>query len=225
MVRVRVSLPRPVKIIMRICSSCLIEKELSEFNRNNYSPDGRQSKCRDCVSIRFKAYYDIKLKKPPKAVEILPDGMKRCGRCVEVQELSNYNKDGSRPDGLAYRCKICAREAYRNFYYSRHEENKENDRNRLRRRNRMVNYGCQQRDYENLLRLQSGCCAICKTNTEKLVVDHCHICGFGKLEAVRGLLCSKCNSHGNFSLENPHILEKAKNYTLVHYNKYHLCVV
>ena len=45
-------------------------------------------------------------------------------------------------------------------------------------------------EYEFLLALQGGVCAICKTNNDKrnLHVDHEHASG-----AIRGLLCQRCN--------------------------------
>lgn len=50
-------------------------------------------------------------------------------------------------------------------------------------------YGMTLEDYESLVESQNGCCAICHTETIKLVVDHCH-----KTKVVRGLLCSPCNT-------------------------------
>lgn len=59
----------------------------------------------------------------------------------------------------------------------------------LRRRYRH-RYGIELSDYEDMLSLQSGKCAIC--NEEKdysLYVDHCHTTG-----KVRQLLCAGCNT-------------------------------
>src|SRR6266851_2205326 len=51
-------------------------------------------------------------------------------------------------------------------------------------------YGISEEEYERLLRLQNGVCAICKEKPEGwLCVDHCHLTG-----KVRGLLCKNCNS-------------------------------
>jgi len=33
---------------MKKCSRCFIEKELTEFNKNNKTKDGRREKCRSC---------------------------------------------------------------------------------------------------------------------------------------------------------------------------------
>ena len=50
-------------------------------------------------------------------------------------------------------------------------------------------YGMSLLDYDALLALQGGVCAICgKKSKRRLGVDHCH-----SSHKVRGLLCSKCN--------------------------------
>lgn len=51
-------------------------------------------------------------------------------------------------------------------------------------------YGLRSADYDELLRVQGGKCAICRARpkSKRLAVDHDHGSG-----AVRGLLCSRCN--------------------------------
>lgn len=51
-------------------------------------------------------------------------------------------------------------------------------------------YGLTPSEYEELLELQGGKCAICRGRpvSKRLAVDHDHT-----TEAVRGLLCSRCN--------------------------------
>ena len=55
----------------------------------------------------------------------------------------------------------------------------------LRRRK----FGLEPSDIEAMLREQDGKCAICKATGENLGVDHCHDTG-----AIRGMLCSNCNT-------------------------------
>ena len=50
-------------------------------------------------------------------------------------------------------------------------------------------YGLSREDYADLMESQSGCCAICFEESNALCVDHDH-----DTQAVRGLLCSQCNS-------------------------------
>jgi len=58
-----------------------------------------------------------------------------------------------------------------------------------------------------MLAHQGGVCAICKRapqDGKMLCVDHCHLTG-----AVRGLLCSNCNSALAFFREEPDALRAA----------------
>lgn len=67
-------------------------------------------------------------------------------------------------------------------------------------------YGLSYEDYEHLLRIQEGKCALCK-KVKILHVDHCH-----KTGKVRGLLCGGCNSGIGFLQEDKEILKRALEY-------------
>jgi hypothetical protein len=54
-------------------------------------------------------------------------------------------------------------------------------------------YGLSPEDYATLLKAQGGRCALCRRRV-KLALDHDHRFGSGNREAVRGLLCRRCNS-------------------------------
>ena len=47
--------------------------------------------------------------------------MKKCSKCREDKELSEFHKNKSREDGLSHRCKHCAREAVRKHYIKNRE--------------------------------------------------------------------------------------------------------
>jgi hypothetical protein len=69
-----------------------------------------------------------------------------------------------------------------------------------------MRYGISERDYNELLRLQAGLCAICAERPARHV-DHCHETG-----EVRGLLCFACNAGlGNLS-DDLLLLEAAVDY-------------
>ena len=43
---------------MRKCTKCLIEKELSEFNKRTKVKSGYASICRDCNKLNLKKHYN-----------------------------------------------------------------------------------------------------------------------------------------------------------------------
>ncbi|MER5883106.1 endonuclease VII domain-containing protein [Streptomyces sp. NPDC001941] len=71
-------------------------------------------------------------------------------------------------------------------------------------------YGLSADDYRRLLEAQGGRCAIClETRKTNLAVDHCH-----KTEAVRGLLCARCNGQllARGARDRPDVLRRAAEY-------------
>jgi len=43
--------------VMKICTKCKVDKELSEFGVNKQYKDGLNSACKDCANARLRAYY------------------------------------------------------------------------------------------------------------------------------------------------------------------------
>ncbi|MGW4446464.1 endonuclease VII domain-containing protein [Streptomyces sp. NPDC004682] len=71
-------------------------------------------------------------------------------------------------------------------------------------------YGLSPADYQKLFEFQDGRCAICReTRKTNLAVDHCH-----KTEAVRGLLCARCNGQllARGARDRPDVLRRAADY-------------
>ena len=71
-------------------------------------------------------------------------------------------------------------------------------------------YGISIDEYEEMLSLQNGKCAICGNVCrirKSLSVDHCH-----KTKVVRGLLCHACNTTIGQMKESPELLRKAADY-------------
>ncbi|WP_416972557.1 endonuclease VII domain-containing protein [Streptomyces sp. 4F14] len=71
-------------------------------------------------------------------------------------------------------------------------------------------YGLTGEEYQRLYEAQGGRCAICQeTRKTNLAVDHCH-----KTEAVRGLLCARCNSQllARGARDQPEVLRRAADY-------------
>lgn len=76
----------------------------------------------------------------------------------------------------------------------------------------MYRYGITAEQYDDMLKAQGGCCAICGTNKpngrDKVwCVDHCH-----DSNKVRGLLCGPCNRGLGQFRDDPDRLEAAAQY-------------
>lgn len=82
----------------------------------------------------------------------------------------------------------------------------------IRRRAKVKSrYGITHSEYESILAMQGGACAICGTEDtgywDRFHIDHCHTTGH-----VRGLLCTKCNTGLGMFLDNRELLLSAIKY-------------
>lgn len=71
-------------------------------------------------------------------------------------------------------------------------------------------YGLSADDYDQLFKAQDGKCAICRESRKtNLAIDHCH-----KTEAIRGLLCARCNGQllARGARDRPEVLRRAADY-------------
>ena len=130
--------------------------------------------------------------------------MKICRKCKKQKSTTDFYKRSASNDGLQNCCKSCSSAASKIRYNDRSEEDKKiileskriwnkNNRKRLSEKELEWKYGLSSSEYQDLVKSQGGLCAICKTDTLKLHVDHCHTTG-----KVRGLLCSGCNTAVGF---------------------------
>ena len=96
---------------------------------------------------------------------------------------------------------------------------REENRNALNDRERQRKFGITSQKYVELFKAQNGVCAICKNpetatrlgKIKALAVDHCHKSG-----AVRGLLCSDCNTGIGKLKDDPEVLHSAIQYIEKH---------
>jgi len=80
----------------------------------------------------------------------------------------------------------------------------------------MQNYNITEEQYDEMLKAQNGCCAICGTDKptgkwKVFAVDHNHETG-----EVRELLCNECNRGIGLLKDSPERLTKAAEYLLKH---------
>ena len=120
---------------------------------------------------------------------------KVCNRCGTPKPVGEFYRDKTGKDGLRSWCKECHRAQMR---IKRPEYEARADKTKARARSRrkvLSQYGITPDRYEALLSEQDGRCAICGTDRPSLnretmfFVDHDHQTG-----AVRGLLCTNCNT-------------------------------
>ena len=177
------------------CSRCKDSKDRLEFSLAKRSKDGLQSWCKSCdAAYKTESGYTKRLQELHKKehddafyqLAYSSSRSKRCPACQQTKSVREFHKNKSGSDGFAAYCKPC-------FV--------EKSRPSVRKRR----YGIAMAEYDNLLLRQNGKCAICKRPpyTKKgLEVDHCHRTG-----AIRGILCSRCNSALSLLDNDPALVE------------------
>ncbi len=187
-----------------ICKKCNIDKSEEEFAI--YKNQGRMYKhkmCKSCMLIRAREYYQRNAKE-------------KRGYYWEYKEARLlYQKIHNQEPGVKRR---------RKEYYRKYSQEHKVDPKRLRHNKLISQYHITLKEYNNILVMQNGACAICnkaetsrsKSGTIKsLSVDHDHNCCCGEKtcgRCIRGLICDKCNqllSRANDSIE---ILQSAITY-------------
>jgi hypothetical protein len=158
--------------------------------------------------------------------------MKTCGRCKEEKSFDQFGKKGN---GHQSYCIPCRRIKQKEWVAAKPErsekvrmraadwaknnpekvkinsnkyrmKNKDKIKERSAHQHRQRTYGINEEDYENMLNVQNGACAICK-NSSKLWVDHNHSTG-----GVRGLLCPSCNTLVGYIETHGNLIDKAHKY-------------
>ncbi len=157
--------------------------------------------------------------------------IRTCTKCKEKKVTSEFFKDRTTKSGFGSNCKSChttsvvkwhtknnkrwreanpdkAKENYNRW----HENNKwyRKEKHKASRRFHLKKtFGISEEQYNILLKVQNGKCAICKKppNHFNLAVDHCHETG-----KIRGLLHSKCNAAIGLLEDNPKLLKAALDY-------------
>lgn len=184
---------------------------------------------------RAKSARELALAVVPDA-DRWPEGLMRtckgkCGRTLPITEFAKGDKGRPR-----LKCLDCTRTAHREWrhrnkehvrewerQYNQNPERKKkhrdqqrsyywNNRDYQRDINLRQNYGISLEQYNALLELQDGVCAICKREDKSgraLAVDHDGECG-----KVRGLLCMNCNRAIGWLEHNPVWIEDALDYVL-----------
>lgn len=161
---------------MKRCACCKAEKALDEFCVSKHGKHGRHTYCRECMKEKRRSISRERMQ-----------GYQNKWRAANREQLrekarSRYaeNPDLGRSKSKRYR--------------ERHRDRLKDEWAAARRIARLASYGLSPEGYEQLLTAQGRCCAICKGTdpghwSGKFQIDHDHATG-----AVRGLLCSGCNT-------------------------------
>ena len=157
--------------------------------------------------------------------------MKRCKKCNEIKPFDQFYKAKGMRDGYRSECKACHLAQHKIWYSENREasianvkrwqqENKEHlhayrkeyrQRRKVEERDAYLRrrFGITQADYDAILEMQRGGCAICgkPPGTISLHVDHDHATG-----EVRGLLCVGCNNALGQFHDDRELLARASDY-------------
>ncbi len=181
---------------------------------------------RDAKKLRE---YRAKVKAGPKVV---PES-KLCRGCDRVLPASEFHRSSREKCGLTNRCKECVSKKFRRqyekdperfitrvrSYYEKARQEREQfyaggAKSRLAERE-LAKYGLTVEAFREMEKRQCGKCAVCHRTPEevdghrsrRLYVDHCHDTG-----AIRGLLCSRCNTAIGYFEHCPERLMSAAHY-------------
>lgn len=148
------------------------------------------------------------------------DGVSYCSSCSTHKPTCEFPKDPSRKDGVSSWCRPCRKANDRRSRLVRRDSDPQKyrlERRAATRRHQFARiYGITLHDYDQMLTVQGGVCAICHQpeirkgrggDDKPLAVDHCHVSG-----KVRGLLCDACNNMLGRAHDDPQRLRAAADY-------------
>lgn len=137
---------------------------------------------------------------------------RECTFCAITKPITDFSLD-KRNNRRFRHCKVCQQKAWK----ERRKKNPDKHAAMTRKYHLMDHFGLPVAEYEKMVLMQNGVCAICQ-KTESMVcphngktfplsVDHDHATG-----KVRSLLCKRCNMMIGKSSENPQLLRLAADY-------------
>lgn len=126
-----------------------------------------------------------------------------CKKCGESKEISQFNTHNWRGKiGWRWECKPCEN-VRKVAFRAKHPE-------RQKAYLRKSRYGITQQQYDEMVMIQCGTCALCAeipASGKPLVVDHNH-----KTGVVRELLCQPCNIMVGYREKRPSAWKRVEDY-------------
>lgn len=114
----------------KICSKCLIEKDVCEFHKHKKTNDGFFSHCKECRKIKSKNDY-YKNKNNDKLVIT----GKTCSSCLIEKDITFFHKQIGAKDGYRSMCKECRSDKFKSDYKNLPEFSKEHKKRTKKYRN------------------------------------------------------------------------------------------
>lgn len=148
--------------------------------------------CRTCNEYQSRSKFEDGAWNCNECVSVKSAGLRRCSSCEEVKVISEFNWHHA--GGAQSRCRPCSKEAER----IRTQDPVE--RRRARSARLLRSFGITADEFDELLMIQGGVCAICREAREgdgdAFHVDHDHRCCAGQRTCgacIRGICCRGCN--------------------------------
>lgn len=175
---------------MKVCTRCLVDKSLAEFGVKARNKDGLNDWCKSCNREYYATY--------------------RKDNRDKIRTIKKRHYDANK-------------EKSQQYYQENKERIRDSRRERYepssgRARRLKEKFKLDQSEYDEILKSQSGGCAICGS-TDDLQVDHDHSCCPKQRtcgECIRGILCGPCNRGIGSLRDDVDRLEAAVRYLLEH---------
>ena len=167
----------------KTCTECGKLQPLSYFSPAPRMNDGRSSVCKKCNTRRQQ----VRRKRLLARTHIDVPAKKWCNACGKMKRAKEFYENRSILDGLASQCIPCA----------------------LARRRAKL-YGLTPQEFSQLIVDHGGKCPICGVafvGNREPSIDHCH-----ETNAIRGLLCRKCNTGLGRFCDDARLLTRAAKY-------------
>jgi hypothetical protein len=185
----------------KVCTTCGVEKEISEFPKAKFGKYGVSSKCKVCSKQYYEDNKERFKQQKQQHIASIPDYHKNYYQeHKEARKLANKKCSEKIKNNPELYLKALLK--YRAYKLK-------------------IKFGVTLDDYNKMFEAQNGVCAICgkpetsvdwrTKNIKYLAVDHDHQTG-----KVRGLLCSKCDRGIGYFDEERDLFYKVINYL----NKY-----
>lgn len=186
--------------MLKHCAHCNQDKPLMDFHRSHHTRLGVQTYCRSCRGDVKRAHKQM--------VRLLTKSIpatKHCPTCGHTKSSDDFCSDRTVRDGLSYQCTRCKSVS--------ETARRKASGGLIGRKNHWWSFfRMRPADVQALRTEQDDRCWICRRSFKETrpFIDHCHATG-----AVRGVLCSRCNSSLK-GIEDRIFFEKASAY-LVHF--------